>query len=108
MDIKSDHKTIRLFLRKEHKQNRQKSVDRTCMRSLGIRKIGHPVKVLKMKPREVVDIMEIYQFCDPCLNRSDFLTSPLLDPCFQIWKRFGNDSPQKLAALAAQLKEYFK
>ena len=44
MDIKSDHKTIRLFLRKEHKQNRQKPVDRTCMRSLGIRKIGHPVK----------------------------------------------------------------
>ena len=65
-------------------------------------------RLLKMKPREVVDIMEIYQFCDPCLNRSDFLTSPLLDPCFQIWKRFGNDSPQKLAALAAQLKEYFK
>ena len=65
-------------------------------------------RLLKMKPREVVDIMEIYQFCDPCLNRNDFLTSPLLDPCFQIWKRFGNDSPQKLAALAAQLKEYFK
>ena len=45
--------------------------------------------------------------CDPYLNRNDFLTSPLLVPCQQLWQRFGNGSPQKLAALAAQLKEYF-
>ena len=51
--------------------------------------------------------MEVYQFCDPYLNRNDFLTSPLLVPCQQLWQRFGNGSPQKLAALAAQLKEYF-
>ena len=64
-------------------------------------------RLLKMKPQEVVDIMEVYQFCDPYLNRNDFLTSPLLVPCQQLWQRFGNGSPQKLAALAAQLKEYF-
>lgn len=65
-------------------------------------------RLLKMKPQQLADIMEIYQFCDPYLKRNDFLTSPLLTPCLQVWQRYGNGSPQKLAALAAQLKEYFK
>ena len=64
-------------------------------------------RLLKVKPQQVVDIMEVFQFCDPYLKRNDFMTSPLLVPCQQIWQRFGNGSPQKLAALAAQLKEYF-
>jgi len=51
--------------------------------------------------------MEIYQFCDPYLKRNDFVMSPLLSPCQQIWQRFGNGSPQQLAALAAQLKDFF-
>ena len=64
-------------------------------------------RLLKMKPQQVVEVMEVFQFCDPCLKRHDFLRSPLLGPCQQIWQRFGNGSPQKLAALAAQLKEFF-
>lgn len=64
-------------------------------------------RLLKLKPQQVVEVMEVYQFCDPYLHRSDFLSSPLLKPCQQIWQRFGNDSPQKLAALAAQLREFF-
>ena len=56
----------------------------------------------------VADIMEIYQFCDPYLKRADFVMSPLLGPCQQIWQRYGNGSPQQLAAFAAQLKDYFK
>ena len=65
-------------------------------------------KLTKTPARTIVEIMEVYQFCDPYLDRSDFMTSPLLNPCQQIWQRFGNDNPQKLAALAAQLKDYFK
>ena len=64
-------------------------------------------QLIKLKPVQVVDIMEIYQFCDPYLKRTDFVTSPLLGPCQQIWQRFGNGSPQKIAALAALLREYF-
>jgi len=64
-------------------------------------------RLLKMKTAEVVDIMEIYQFCDPYLKRNDFVMSPLLDSCQQVWQRFGNGSPQQLAAFAAQLKDYF-
>jgi hypothetical protein len=38
----------------------------------------------------------------------EILTSPLITPCNNIWKRYGNGNPEKLAAYAAQLKEYFK
>ena len=65
-------------------------------------------RLLKLKPQQVADIMDVYQFCDPYLHRNDFLSSSLLGPCQQVWQRFGNDSPRKLAALAAQLKEYFE
>ena len=64
------------------------------------RKIGLSVNM-------VVEIMEIYQICDPYLNRSEQLTSGLVKPCQEVWQRFGADHPEKLAAFAAQLKEYF-
>ena len=64
-------------------------------------------RLIGLKPQLIVDVMEIYQLCDPCLKRHDFIIHPLLEPCQQIWQRYGNDSPEKLAALAAQLKDYF-
>lgn len=65
-------------------------------------------KLLKIKTDMVVEIMELYQICDPYLNKDMMMINDLLNPCQQIWKRYGNDNPQKLAAYAAQLKEYFK
>ena len=65
-------------------------------------------KLLKLKPELIVEIMEIFQLCDPYLNKDMMIVDDLLHPCQQIWKRYGNDNPQKLAAYAAQLKEYFK
>ena len=55
----------------------------------------------------VVDIMDVYQHCDPYLNRRDVVFSPLLLPCHQTWQRYGNMEPQQLAAYAKELKEYF-
>ena len=52
--------------------------------------------------------MEIFQHCDPYLNRKDVVFSPLLLPCNNIWRRFGNANPENLASFASQLKEYFK
>lgn len=75
---------------------------------VGTPEVMELAKLLKTSAKLVVEVMEIYQFCDPYLNRSDFLTSPLLNSCQQVWQRFGNDNPQKLAAFAAQLKEYYK
>ena len=64
-------------------------------------------KLMKIKPRMVVEVMDVFQLCDPYLNRDDLLISPLLMPCQEVWNRYGNDNPEKLSALAAQLKEYF-
>ena len=65
-------------------------------------------KLLKLKPELIVEIMEIFQLCDPYLNKDMMIVDDLLHPCQQIWKRYGNDNPQKLAAYAAQLKEFFR
>ena len=65
-------------------------------------------KKMKIKPEEVVELMECYQHCDPYLKRNAPADHPLMAACEQTWKRFGNDSPEKLAALAAQMVEYFK
>ena len=56
----------------------------------------------------VVDVLEVFQQCDPYLNRRDVTISPLLVPCQQIWKRYGNVDTRQLASYAEQLKDYFK
>ncbi len=65
-------------------------------------------KLLKISASLITQIMEIFQFCDPYLNRGDIMIDPLLCPCQEIWNRYGNEDTEKLAALAAQLKEYFR
>jgi hypothetical protein len=64
-------------------------------------------KLMKIQPQQIAKVMDVYQFCDPYLNRDDMMVSNLLVPCQQIWQRFGNDNPEKLSATAAQLKDYF-
>ena len=65
-------------------------------------------RLLKLKAQEVVNVLEVFQHCDPYLNRKDVIISPLLAPCQQIWRRFGNAKTEDLASYAKQLKEYFK
>ena len=65
-------------------------------------------KMMNIAPTLILDVMDVYQFCDPYLNRDDMIISPILIPRQQVWQRFGNNNPEKLAALAAQMKEYFK
>lgn len=64
-------------------------------------------KLIHLTSREVADVMDVYQVCDPYITHEDLIVSPLLTPCMKIWRRYGNEDPEKLAALAAQLKEYF-
>ena len=59
-------------------------------------------------PQEISDVMQVYKVCDPYLNHKACTLSPLHEPCMQVWKRFGNDNPEKLTALAAQIKYYWK
>lgn len=65
-------------------------------------------RLVKLGTDEVVDLLEVFQHCDPYLNRRDVLFNPLMLPCQSIWQRYGNDSTEVLAALAEQLKEYYR
>lgn len=64
-------------------------------------------RLLKIKPENVVEIMEIYQRCDPYLNRKDIIFSPLMLPCQNVWDRFGTWDMEQLANFASELSEYF-
>lgn len=65
-------------------------------------------RLIKLRPQRVVDVMGVFQHCDPYLNRKDTTDSPLLQPCKEIWQRFGNGDTEDLASFASQLKEYFR
>lgn len=65
-------------------------------------------KLIELRPQRVVDVMGAFQHCDPYLNRKDTTDSPLLQPCKEIWQRFGNGDTEDLASFASQLKEYFR
>lgn len=65
-------------------------------------------KLMDISAEFVCEVMDVYQFCDPYLDRGDLMINPLLLPCQEIWNRYGNDNPEKLSAVAAQLREYFK
>lgn len=65
-------------------------------------------KLMGISPQLVVEVMEAYQSIDPYLRRTMVSQVPYVDALRQVWNRFGNDSPQKLVAQAAQMKEFFK
>lgn len=65
-------------------------------------------RLIKIPAREVADIMDIYQHCDPYLNRKEVVFSPLFPACQEIWQRYGNMDTEQLASYAQQLKAYFK
>lgn len=64
-------------------------------------------KLLKVKPSDIVLVLDIYQTYDPYLKRDMLIVSDLLLPCQQIWQRYGAMEPHVLAAYAEELKEYF-
>ena len=65
-------------------------------------------RLMRIPTSLVVDVLEIFQHCDPYLNRHDVTFSPLLLPCQQIWQRYGNGDSRHLADYAEQLKAYYK
>jgi hypothetical protein len=65
-------------------------------------------KQLSLKAQEVVEVLDVYQICDPYLERSEVTFSPLLLPCQQVWQRMSDKEPQQLHVLATQLLEYYK
>ncbi len=64
-------------------------------------------KTMGITAADVVSVMDVYQILDPYLKHDEFMVTPLLIPCQQIWRRYGNGDIEELAAQAAQIKEYF-
>ena len=65
-------------------------------------------KLLGIGADDVVELLDVFQHCDPYLNRRDVTFSPLLLPCQAVWQRYGNNDTEALVALAGQLTDYFK
>jgi len=65
-------------------------------------------RLMKINTDLAVQALNAFMHCDPYLNRHDFILSPLLLPCQQIWQRYGSIEPQQLATYVEELKEYFK
>jgi len=65
-------------------------------------------RLLGLKAADVVQVLDVFQICDPYLGRNEVTLSPLLLPCQQIWQRMSDKEPQQLNALANELKAYFK
>lgn len=70
-----------------------------------IRDLSHRLHV---SVDDIVDAMECFQACDPFLDVVVPFDNPLLPACAKIWNRYGNDDPQAIEGLAAQLMMYFK
>jgi len=65
-------------------------------------------QLIKTSPKVIAEAMQMFQYCDPYLNRETKPSGKLLDACSEVWHRYGNGNPDKLYQLANELKEYFK
>ena len=65
-------------------------------------------RLIKISAPEVVELLETFQYCDPYLKRKGEPAAHLIEPCKQVWRRYGNADTEELVSFASQLKEYFK
>lgn len=65
-------------------------------------------RLMKIKADDVTMILGLFRSLDPYLSSRINVASPLLEPCRQVWQRFGNIEPNQLAAHADELKAYFQ
>ena len=64
-------------------------------------------RLTHLKAATIVGILAAFQACDPYLKRKRPDDEALYSACRGVWQRYGNGDPQALAALAAQMREYF-
>lgn len=64
--------------------------------------------LLGIEPENIVDILEIYQYCDPFMKHGESLIDPMLPPCHKVWERFKGKEPSLLSSTAKQLMEYYR
>ncbi len=74
----------------------------------GTPEVKEVARLLNITPRRVVEIMDVYRFCDPYLNHADLMISPLLLPCQNVWDRYDNADTKELSALTEELCYYYR
>ena len=70
--------------------------------------VGALARRLGLKAADVVEVLDVFQICDPYLERNEVTLSPLLMPCQEVWQRMSDKEPQQLNELANEMKEYYK
>lgn len=70
--------------------------------------VAELARLIGLKAKDVVHVMDVFQICDPYLERNEVTLSPLLLPCQQVWQRMSDKEPQEIHAMAEQLMEYYK
>lgn len=70
--------------------------------------VAQLAKLFRLKAADVVEVLDVFQICDPYLERNEVTLSPLLAPCQQVWQRMSDKEPQQIDAMATELKEYFR
>ena len=65
-------------------------------------------RLMRQPVQLIVEVLTVFQYCDPCLTRKNKSDSTLAEPCQQIWRRYGNMDTLQLTAYANQLKAYFQ
>ena len=70
--------------------------------------VAELARLIGLKAKDVVHVMDVFQICDPYLERNEVTLSPLLLPCQQVWQRMSDKEPQEIHAMAEQLKEYYR
>ena len=68
--------------------------------------VAELAKRMEVLPADVVEVLEVFQLCDPYLGRMDISLSPLLVPCQQVWSQYADD-PEALSAKVGELNAYF-
>jgi hypothetical protein len=69
--------------------------------------VRNMASLLKVPVPVIVDVLNIFQHCDPYLHRRDVIVHPLMTACQQIWDRYGNMDIRQLASYAVQLRAYY-
>ncbi|MBQ9357471.1 MAG: hypothetical protein IJT98_09320 [Prevotella sp.] len=64
-------------------------------------------KLLDIKPETVVQVLDVFQICDPYLQRSEITLSPLLAPCQNVWQRMADKEPEQINDIAMEYAQYF-
>ena len=65
-------------------------------------------KLLGIKPKLVLKIMQTFLMCDPIMNRPKDEDDELYKACLEVWREYANDTPEKLKKQVDELKDYFE